>query len=604
MSDARIADYAPIGDGRSLALVSRTGSIDWLCWPRLDSPSLFASLLDPAAGHWSIRPAGALQPRRRYLPETNVLQTDWEGPDGALEVTDWMAAATEAEKRRRLWPEHALVRRVRCGRGPLEVIVEFAPRPAYGKAPRWTRGEGSMRRVEAGGGLLVLQSDRTLVADGERARLVLRPGEQCCFLLTWASEAPAVLPPPESFAEDALALTTTWWRTWAGRMRYDGPWRALVLRSALAVKLLTFAPSGAIAAAGTTSLPERLGGDLNWDYRFCWVRDASLTVRALLSLGYEAEADAFVSWMLHATRLTRPEMKVLYDLYGREPPAEYELPWAGFRGSRPVRINNGASDQLQLDSYGEVIDAVAQLVRIGREVDGETNRMLGDFGSFVCRNWERPDSGIWEPREPLQHYSHSKVLCWVALERLLELQDRGSLRRLPVERFRQNRDQLAATIRGRAWSPSLGSYVQTLGGSRLDASSLLFSWYGFEDARSERMRGTAAALLERLSPAPGLLYRYDQSIEAGEGAFAICSFWFAEYLARGGGSLQAAEQMFAMAARFANDLGLLSEEIEPRSGELLGNFPQAFSHIGLISAALAIEERRRQTARRAAEVAR
>jgi len=592
-----IDDYAPIGDGRSLALVSRRGSIDWLCWPRIDSPSLFGRLLDPDAGHWSIRPVGALLPRWRYLPGTNLLSTRWEGEGARIEVIDWMPVTSEAEKRRQLWPENALLRRVRCERGPALLEIEFAPRPGWGAALVRSNDWGAIRRLETRAGMLALSSDRPM-PDGERWLLRLDSGESCTFLLTRSAEAPAVLPPPAPFADATFDASARWWREWASLLRYDGPWRDQVVRSALAVKLLTFAPSGAIVAAGTTSLPERIGGDLNWDYRFCWVRDAALTTRALLSLGYEPEAEAFASWMLHTTRLTRPEMKVLYDVYGRSPADEKVLPWRGYRDSRPVRINNAAAAQLQLDAYGEVIDAVAQLVRRGRRLDGETARMLADFGRFVCRNWERPDSGIWEPRGAPRHHTHSKVLCWVALERLLEMHDRGALRLRDVERFRANRDWLARLIHTRGWNPRLQSFVQTLDGDVVDASALLFGWYGFTTTHDERMRATARRILERLSPAPGLLYRYEQSRAAGEGAFILCSYWYAKHLARGGGALDEAEAWFAAATAHASDLGLLAEEIDPASGMQLGNFPQAFSHIGLIGAALAIEERRHTERRR------
>ena len=593
MGTLRIDDYAPIGDGRTLALVSRRGSIDWLCWPRVDSPSLFGGLLDPGAGHWSIRPAGELSPSWRYLAETNLLSTTWDGPDGRVEVLDWMPVTTEAEKRRSLWPEHALLRRVRCERGPVLLQIELAPRPGYGTALCRSNPWGPIRRIETRAGMLALSSDRPLPMEDERWTVRLEPGESCTFLLTWSNEAPAVLPPPIPFAEETLESSVRWWRAWASHVRYDGRWRDEVVRSALAVKLLTYAPSGAIVAAGTTSLPERIGGDLNWDYRFCWVRDAALTVRALLSLGFEPEAEAFASWMLHTTRLTRPEMRVLYDVYGRSPAHETILPWRGWRSSRPVRINNAAADQLQLDAYGEVIDAVVQLVRRGQSLDGETGRMLGDFGRFVCENWDRPDSGIWEPRGAPQHHTHSKVMCWLALERLLEMQDRGALPIRDADRFRANRDALARLVRSRGWNDRLQSYVQTLDGDRLDASTLLFGWYGFETNHGHRMRSTAARLRERLSPAPGLLYRYEQSLDAGEGTFVLCAFWYAKHLARGGGTLEEAERWFEAAAARAGDLGLLAEEFDPHTGQQLGNYPQAFSHIGLIGAALAIEERRR-----------
>jgi GH15 family glucan-1,4-alpha-glucosidase len=323
------------------------------------------------------------------------------------------------------------------------------------------------------------------------------------------------------------------------------------------------------------------------------VRDSALTIRALLSLGYEEEAEAFVSWLLHTTRLTRPEMGVLYDVYGRPPRHEEVLEhWSGYRGSRPVRIRNAASDQLQLDAYGEVIDSLTQLVRAGWRFDREVSRMLRDFGQFICRHWTLPDSGIWEERAPPQHYTHSKVLCWVALERILELSRSYGLRGLDADRFARNRDQLRAEIERSGWNRRLGTYVRTLGGDGLDACLLLLGWYGFERPDSAQMRGTVRAIQRGLSAGRGLLYRADWSrAPFGEGAFLSC-FWLAEALARGAGTLSEAEQVFREACTHANDLGLLAEELDPSTGEFLGNFPQAFSHVGLIGAACAIEERR------------
>lgn len=593
MAGESIADHGIIGDGRSVALVSRTGAIRWLCWPRFDSPSVFGELLDPEGGVFSIRPAGeGWEPEQTYIPLTNVLQTQWRRGSAALRVIDFMPALDEEKKGETLRPENALVRLVECTGGQVEVEVNYRPRPDYGRRPAVLRPRGKLGVcVSAGRAHLTLSCDRSLDLHEGRARFTLRSGDRASFVLSYDSEAPAVIPPPQ-LARDTFFATVSWWRRWARRARYQGPYRDEVIRSALTVKLLNFAPSGAIIAAPTTSLPERLGGDLNWDYRFCWTRDASMTVRALHSLGYEEEVDAFVSWMLHATALTRPEMGVLYDVWGRLPAKEEVLDhWSGYKGSRPVRLRNGASEQLQLDSYGEVIDAIIQYVRAGGTLDGETGRMLSDFGAFVCRHWEHPDSGIWEPRGEPRHYTHSKVLSWVALDRLIELHDRFGLRRMPIDRFRMNRDLLCASIREHGWNEQLQSYTQTYGGATADASLLLLSWYGFEDARAHRMRSTAQAIVERLSPGPGLLYRYEQSRVDGEGAFLICSFWLAELLARGAGSLPSARALFDVAVRYASPLGLMSEEVEPQSGEALGNYPQAFSHIGLVGAALAFEER-------------
>jgi GH15 family glucan-1,4-alpha-glucosidase len=598
-STPKIQDYGAIGDGRSAALASRDGSIDWLCWPRFDSPSLFGRLLDRRVGGcWRIAPVEPAQIERGYLDGTNVLQTRFRTATGTVVLTDFMPAASEEQKRTMLWPEHELTRLIECESGEVEFEILFDPRPDYGRASVAMRDAGKLGlRLEWGPDLVTLRSDVELILrpdGGAAGRVCLRAGERCAFSFTYSAEGPAVLPPLGELVAEKLALTVDWWRRWLAQATYDGPFRDEVLRSALVLKLMSFAPSGAIVAAPTTSLPERMGGDLNWDYRFCWLRDAAFTARALFGLGFRAEARAFVSWMLHATRLTRSKLQVLYDVYGGNRSKEEELAhFDGYARSRPVRIGNHAGVQFQLDVYGEVIEAVTHFVHSGGALDGETQKMLLHFGEYVCRHWRQPDSGIWESRAPGQHYTHSRLLGWVALDRLLELHDRGCMCDIPAERFRESRAALRQEIEERGWNAEIESYTQTLDGSTVDASVLLMVAHGFEEASSPRMQRTHHRILERLEPAPGLLYRKEQSLAMREGTFGISCFWSVDFLARGGGTLDEARRAFRLVADYANDLGLFAEEIDPQSGDALGNFPQAFTHVGLINAALSIAERER-----------
>jgi GH15 family glucan-1,4-alpha-glucosidase len=601
---ASIGEHAVIGDGRSAALVDRAGAVTWLAWPRFESPALCAAILDPArGGHLSVRPAGRFAAGRAYLDDTNVLVTRFEAARGALRLLDFMALAGEHELRRRTCPEHELVRVAECVGGEVEVLVEADLRPDFGAAARTLRDAGSLGlRLERGRELVTLRASIPLAVgpDGvARGSARLRQGERLVVSLAFDGEAPAVLPPLEE-ADDALRRTTRAWRQIARRVTYEGPWREEVVRSVLALELLSYPPTGAIVAAPTTSLPERPGGDLNWDYRYCWLRDAALTVRALYGAGCTEAAEPFTAWLLHTTRLTRPELRVLYDVYGRPPGPERILPhFSGHRGAWPVRVGNAAAFQRQLDVYGEVVDAVAQGVRRGARIDRDTQAMLRGFGHVVCDRWLVPDSGIWEPREVPTLHVHSLVLAWVALTRLLELGRRGALRRVPVALFERERASIRALVDTQGFDGELGSYVARIGGREVDASLLLLGWYGYEDPASPRMRGTWRRIRERLSPAPGLLYRYEPSRAAGEGAFAFCSSWAVEHLARGGGSVEEAIGWLEALLAHANDVGLFAEEIDPRTGNALGNFPQGFTHVGVVNAVLTIDERvRAERARR------
>lgn len=590
----KIGDYGAIGDGRSVGLISRDGSLDWLCWPRFDSPALFARLLDiDRGGYWRIAPDGAFRASRRYIESTNVLETRFVTADGEATLFDLMPIVTPADSLR---PEQELLRRLECTAGSVQLRSTFEPRPHFAtESPRLQdRGPFGVF-FQSGPCVFNLRSEAPLRIDAPGkvgCELPLQAGQSINFSLTLTREGPMVFPPLGDRARLRMEETARWWHEWAGRSRYYGPFRDLVVRSALALKLLFFAPSGAIIAAPTTSLPERIGGDLNWDYRFCWLRDAAFTARALFGLDYREEAEAFVSWLLHATRLTLPELRVLYDVYGRSQGREKVLSHLrGYADSRPVRAGNHAGTQFQLDVYGEVIEAVSHFVEHGGELDRDIQKMLRHFGEYVCRNWHKPDAGIWEERTPGQHYTYSRLMCWVALDRLLKLHDGGLIRHIPFEKLAAVQSRIRSDIEERGWNPRLQSYTQVLDADTLDASLLLMAAHGFEEAFSRRMQQTHRKIRERLSPAPGLLFRKEQSLTMGEGAFGICSFWDVDFLARGGGSYAQARDTFTQAAAHANDLGLFAEEIHPQSYEALGNFPQGFTHVGLINAALTLQAR-------------
>jgi GH15 family glucan-1,4-alpha-glucosidase len=591
-----IGDYAIIGDCRAAALISRGGSLDWLCLPRFDSPSIFGAILDARhGGRFVVQPRDPFTTTRRYVGDTNVLETTFATATGTARVTDAMAVAAESDRAGELWPDHEILRKVEGIAGHVLMEVLFDPRPNYGRSvPRIKREPGFGWIAEHGAQVLVLESDIPLAQDARQpgigGTVALQRGDARMLSLTFDERGPAVRPSCGPAADAQLARSIRWWEDWARHLCYNGPYRAAVMRSALTLKLLTFAPSGAVIAAPTTSLPEAIGSVRNWDYRYCWLRDASLTLRALLDLGYTIEAEAFLSWMLHATRLTWPELQVLYDVYGEANIPETELAhFEGYARSSPVRVGNAAIDQLQLDTYGEVIDAAVLFVARGGRLDRTTSRVLTGLGETVCRRWRDPDEGIWEPRAGRQHHTHSKVMCWVALDRLLTLAANDCVRG-PVDRFVRERDALRREIETRGYNERIQSYVSVFDGADVDASLLLLGVYGYADPSEARMRHTCERINERLG-VDGLLYRYraDDGLPPGEGAFGICSFWAIECMARRG-ELTRASRMFEHLLEFGNDVGLFAEQIDPDTGTALGNFPQAFTHLGLINAALTLAE--------------
>jgi GH15 family glucan-1,4-alpha-glucosidase len=592
-----IGDYALIGNCRTAALVSREGAVEWLCVPSFSSPSIFAAILDREAGHFSIRPAGEARAKRRYIPRTNVLETTFEAAGGVLRVTDCMPLPAEPssdlQSAHELDPEHEILRRVECVAGEVEVELSFAPRPRYGRDRL-----GFNRRGKLGWQLCgchfsaFLNTDIEVAPAGDdatelRGRTRLRAGEERWASFCYDDAEASVITPLGRWARRRLEDTIGWWQWWIGRSRYEGNYREEVLRGALALKLLTSATSGAVLAAPTTSLPEAIGGARNWDYRFCWLRDSALVLHAFFRLGFLDEGESFLGWLLHATRLTWPELQVMYDLHGETRLTEKELAHlSGYRGSRPVRIGNAAHEQLQLDVYGELVAAVAQYVAGGGELDSAERGMLAGLARTVCRLWRKPDHGIWETRREARHHTYSKAMCWVAIDRLRQLElglDRAALERECVA--------IREDIEAHGFNTSLDSYVGYYGGDEPDASLLLLARHGYCAPAHPRMRGTYEYVTRSLSR-NGLLQRFPTAsaydgVHGAENIFAPCSFWAAEYLANVGRHAEAKE-LFERLLGCANDVGLYAEEIVPGTGAAIGNFPQAFTHVSMISAATAL----------------
>ncbi len=565
--------------------------------PDFSSPSIFAGLLDPArGGSCSIRPSDPFfTAERRYIERTAVLETDFATNSGSARLIDLMPID---EGGRSLRPMREVLRAIEGMDGSVEIELRIDVRPDYARRSLRPRKRGRLGWTYLWGDeVLVVHSDIALKQEGDAlvGTVTLGPGERRYLSLAYTKGDPAILPPLGRHAEERIADTIAWWRDWTGRCRYTGPYREEVVRSAVTLKLLTYTLSGAIVAAPTTSLPEAIGKGRNWDYRYCWLRDAGLTTEALLATGYREEALSFLGWMLHATRLSWPELQVMYDVFGRTRLDEKELAHlAGYAASRPVRIGNDAHHQRQLDIYGEVVNAACAALAGNGRLDNESARMLTGLGDVVCRQWRESDSSIWEVRGPLRHYTFSKVMCWAALDGLLKLHkdDALVLPAAKVDLFGRERAEIEQAIERRGFNTALGSYVSVLDGDKVDASLLLMACIGYKDAGDPRMRSTYDLIHQRLGR-NGLLHRYERfdGIAGVEGAFGICGFWAIDNLAKRG-DIDAAERRFRHMLSFANDLGLYAEEIDIASGAALGNFPQAFTHVGLINAAVAIERAR------------
>jgi GH15 family glucan-1,4-alpha-glucosidase len=587
---APIRDYAIVGDGRTAALIARDGSVDWLCLPNVDSPSVFARLLDAErGGAFRLEPTVPFEADRRYQDSSNVLETTFTTAEGSVRVTDAMTL-TDIQ---RISPMRELVRKVEALSGA--VPLRWSLEPRFGYAGAKTRIERRAGRWSAHAGSDALVLGLANVGDGQErggaieGELRLRDGERAIFALAAAHNEPAVIPGPED-SERRLDRTQRFWPQWAGRVEYDGQWRDAVVRSALVLKLLTFAPSGAIVAAPTTSLPEWIGGARNWDYRFTWLRDASWTLDALQRLGHHDEAHAFFWWLMHASRLTQPCLQILYRTDGSEHTAERELSsLRGYRGSSPVRVGNGAREQVQLDLYGGVLAAIWLYGTYVGHLDGDTGKEVAGIADYVAEHWRDRDNGIWEVRDERTHYTQSKALCWVALDRACALGEAGLIPDRS-DRWRDEADELQEFVDREGWDEERRSYVRAPDLRELDASLLTLALLGFHDPRSERIQGTIAAVERELRRGP-FVYRYrgEDGLEGEEGAFLTCSFWLVDAYARSG-RLDEANRLMEELVGLANDVGLYSEEIDPRTGEFLGNFPQGLTHLSLVNAAVSIED--------------
>jgi GH15 family glucan-1,4-alpha-glucosidase len=587
---APLREYAAIGDGRTTALIAADGSIDWLCLPDTDSPSVFGALLDATEGGcFTLAPDAPFAVQRRYVVASNVLETTFRTSTGVVRVTDAMTLPDSG-----LVPERELVRRVEGLAGRVVVRWAVEPRFRYASAPATIGRRYGTPVAEAGGDAVAVCSwdAGEPVATSRRIAgcFATEPGSSATVALVAAHGEPLVFPTRRQ-VETRLAATTRWWQQWAANRRYDGPWRDAVIRSALLLKLLVHAPSGAVAAAPTTSLPEAMGGERNWDYRFCWIRDSAFTMNALLSLGCSAEADAFFWWLMHAAQLTRPRLQVLYRLNGDAHAPERVVPLAGYRGSVPVRIGNRAVDQLQLDVYGDVLQT-AWLYRCARgNLDPDIARRLASIADYVTTIWRRPDAGLWEVRDDPRNFTQSKMMCWIALERACQLAATNDLPTGRHSRWRQEATAIQRFVEEQCWSEHRGSYTQSADhDDDLDAGLLLGCIFGYRAKDDVRMSSTIDAVREHLSDGVFVRrYDADDGLAGSEGAFIACSFWLVEALARSGRRDEAATLMENVLG-LANDVGLYAEEADPTSREFLGNFPQGLSHLALINAAVALNE--------------
>jgi GH15 family glucan-1,4-alpha-glucosidase len=603
--DVPIADYALLSDCRSAALVSKAGSVDWLCFPRFDKPSIFGRLLDGTAGHWSIRPAGEFETNRTYVEDTMLLETTFSTASGVATVVDSLAVGRN-ERGHELGAGaiSTLLRHVRGIEGEVDLELEFAPRPEYGLIqPVLETVDGGIR-TRGGADVLALSCPVPIDVDEftARARFTIKSGQSVAFALqhrTTSEDPPGLW--TEHDIVDRMEDTAEAWRTWSSlHQNYDGPWADLVRHSGRVLYALTYFPTGAIVAAPTTSLPETPGGSRNWDYRYAWVRDASFTLQALWVAACPDEADKFFDYLsgAAASQARRgADLQIMFGIGGERDLSERELPHlTGWRNSGPVRVGNGAWNQRQLDVYGELLDAAFRLPDQLDRLGPATRQFLADLADTAAARWQEKDQGIWEIRGEPRNFVYSKLMCWVALDRAITLADRLDAADR-VDRWKTTRDEIAEAILAQGWSNEAGAFTQAFGSDDLDASNLMMPIVGFMPADDPRMKATIDAIADRLTDERGLVYRYlsHDGLEGEEGTFLLCTFWLAHAQALAG-ELDKARQTFETAISFCNDVGFLAEEVDASTGELLGNFPQAFSHIGLVNAAWAITEAERRAA--------
>ena len=592
-----IDDYAIIGDCRTLALISNKGAIDWLCLPYFSSPSIFAAILDQKkGGRFIIRPSKDYQSSRRYLDHSNILETVFSSEQGDARLIDLMPVGSNSDATDSLQPQREILRIIECTKGNIEVDILFEPRPDFAQALPRIKHFGKLGwRCAHKDTVMLLRSDVPLNLEDNflKARIRLRQGDKRYFSLTFSKNDIGIVPPLGKDASLCFQSTLDWWQQWSKQCRYNGPYYDAVMRSALTLKLLTSSLTGAVLAAGTTSLPEYIGGSRNWDYRYCWLRDSAFVLTCFHDLGFTDEGESFFGWLLHATRLTLPKLQVLYDIFGETRLKEKELHhFAGHRQSQPVRIGNRAIEQTQLDPYGEIILAAHNFIERGKQIDRYEAQMLGKLGTTVCKEWRKPDYSIWEIRGKPRHYTFSKLMCWVALDRLLQLHEKDSRITIPVEKFQQEREVIRREIDGHGFNHNINSYVGFFDGTEPDASLLLMSRYGYLDPADPRMIGTYDYIQQHLGRG-ALLYRYPiknyDRIAEPENTFSACSFWAVDYLVSLG-RIEEAENRFEQLLSYGNDLGLFAEEIDATTAETTGNTPQAFTHAALITAALSLNE--------------